>query len=301
MIRPGFRFCWTNVLEIQLKRTYLSCEIVVHWKDFAGVSRFEAVSPVVLKSFSTSLGYKAGLVAKEVLSVLGLFSVPPRDRMVIFGDSHSRTRLMRGVFVRHIGPITLFRAGRLDEGRRLYAESLSPKTPGLKPLLRVALRSPDTLVVLSFGEIDCRCHVGRRLASDGSAEVALENLADAAMTLLAEVASASNRRVLFLSITPPSNVDLNPEFPVVGDIRKRTQWTDQLNAKIQSRILDAGSSVFGFVDYTGPVKDRDGSLLKEISDGNVHLAPQWSRYKVDTVRMVARGLEGKKSNSERSC
>ena len=127
-------------------------------------------------------------------------------------------------------------------------------------------------------------------SADGT-EIILTELADGAIAMLASLVSISKKRVLFLEIPPPADVDLNHDFPVVGDLHARVQWTADLNELIARGIEEAATPGLGFVRYFGPATTSSGCLNTAVSDGNVHLDARWSKYKVEAVRLAGLGVQ----------
>lgn len=223
----------------------------------------------------------------ELRGVLQLLAVKRSERVLVLGDSHCRSFASPGVFVRHLGPITLYRAGRPGEATRLYHAALRTRTPILGRVVRFALRDARSIVAVSFGEIDCRCHVGQRLSPNGAADDVIRALGQAALSLAFELGDASGRRIAFLEITPASELDLNPDFPVVGTLEERISWTRQLNHAVACRLEDEAGGVAFFVETASHFMAPDGRLSYCLSDGNVHIAGRWGRFLADSIRLAA--------------
>jgi hypothetical protein len=173
----------------------------------------------------------------------------------VFGDSHSAVmRDAPGVVVHALPGTTMFRVGR-DRAWFLHRTNR-----------RVGRRS---VLLLIFGEIDARAHIGR-VAAEMSRPVpaVIEELV--ATYLDAVAAARRGRRVAICAVTPPATNEMaaTADLPVFGTIDARLAITGLLNEALQR-----GAMVRGFLfcsPYDG-YADGHGRLRPELSDGNVHI------------------------------
>ena len=175
------------------------------------------------------------------------------------GDSHAVATFagISGVATYHVGPVTMHRVGRPEE----------PLLPAV--VAGLPLGQFDVLI-LCFGEIDVRCHIGRQLDRSGSTlefvvhELVNRYLAMATTLVINDVLMA------VLAVVPPVPADhaVNPNFPVVGTNEERVEYTRALNRYLAEQCALRGVL---FVDVYTPYCDEHGMLRPELSDGSVHI------------------------------
>jgi hypothetical protein len=175
------------------------------------------------------------------------------------GDSHAICTFadVPGVETHTVGPVTMHRAGR--PGDELFADAVRA----------LPLTSAD-LLILVFGEIDCRCHVHAQAALPGrNLDEVVETLAYRYLNRAAAL-DTHGARVGVLSVTPPTTAAraYNPDFPVTGTDADRAGYTLSLN-----RRLEAGCARLGllYIDTNSEYRDESGMLRLEFADWNVHV------------------------------
>ena len=175
------------------------------------------------------------------------------------GDSHASIPFedVPGVTRQFLGPVTLRRICHLED-------DLLPTAVAQLGL------TPADVLVLSFGEIDIRCHVKplmdhRRISLDDLLRGWAEPYALRALTLRTQGA-----RVALLSISPPATRErsLNAELPVAGTDEERALYTRTLNGWLQKLATDCGLC---YLDTYSLGVDDHGMLRPDLSDGYVHL------------------------------
>jgi FkbM family methyltransferase len=130
----------------------------------------------------------------------------------------------------------------------------------------------NTDVVLVFGEIDVRCHLGRISDSLGqSREEICAKAAEAFLDSVVESMPATGTgRVVVSCVPPPADGPglINSDFPVYGTWADRAQTT-----KILNRILKEGAVRRGllFLDFSAHYSTPEGFLVAALSDGSVHI------------------------------
>jgi len=176
------------------------------------------------------------------------------------GDSHAEMTFagIPGVVTHHLGPRTMYRAGR----------------PGDELLVEAARGIPltvDDVVILCFGEIDCRCHVHVQAALPGrSLDEVVQTLADRYLDRVVSL-DVHGARVGVLSATPPTTAARtagNPDFPVAGTDAQRAAYTRQLNLRLQVGCSRRGLL---YVDTHSQYQDENGMLDVALADWNVHI------------------------------
>lgn len=170
----------------------------------------------------------------------------------VIGDSHSwEFRGIPGCMEHYLGPVTMHRMGR----DRLDAAHFSV--------------NPGDAVVLAFGEIDVRCHIGRQ--RDHNERSLDEIIYTLATNYLEQIASAfPNINLIVYSVTPPSDIVNNREYPIYGSLEDRVNITQLLN---QALKLLAPRYGIDFLDVYDDYADEQGVLCVDLSDHNVHIHP----------------------------
>lgn len=191
-----------------------------------------------------------------------------RPSTISLGDSHAGVLTGRPrTVVATLGPVTMHRAGRSGELDRLMADWVRRK----RPIWRFGDRSlcrPSDVLVLHFGEIDVRCHIGGFVAGGSDEDELLTDLADRFIVAVTAVRDRYGCTVVVAAVVPPSVEREDPEFPYVGGAEDRVRWTARLNELLGERARDAGLLLFS---YNDEVAGPDGLLLVERSDGSVHI------------------------------
>lgn len=177
-------------------------------------------------------------------------------------------------------------------------------------------RDKTLVLVMSYGEIDVRCH-SLKWSNDvdaGSSKLAnayiaktrdyvREYLDELSVTSADGVDSGTMPRVavcvIILAVPPPSDQGHNPKAPFVGNLSDRIQATKALNRALGQAVSDCGardgdsvgaiSLYFTGVDTwdfatngdgsgggAAPESGLAGSLRADMSDGHVHVQPSSS-------------------------
>jgi hypothetical protein len=196
------------------------------------------------------------------------------------GDSHCACTYYAGYSkVVHLGPITMHRIGRDGDLAGLIVKKIlqldySTSVPKfITDKLCRLLCSQN--VVLFFGEIDCRAHIGRHINQDCSYTAICERLLTSYLQSVT-AASLSHPNVNFMTTTvvPPTSFVGDPEMPTVGSSDQRVEFTRYLN-----KCLNVNQAKVNMVhiDYTRNIPvDSKGVMLSEYHDGTVHLHPNYA-------------------------
>lgn len=176
----------------------------------------------------------------------------------VIGDSHGHelNGIESNVF-HPIGAITMHRIGR--DGLNI----LNFKT--------LNIQEKDT-VVLCFGEIDVRCHIGKqRDVAKRDLEEIIDTLAtNYFQTILLNRALYTNISIIVYTVTPPANGASTAEYPMYGELGDRVAIAKKLNQKIREIAASKGIKV---LDVYDDYSDQNGVLKRELSDGDVHILP----------------------------
>ena len=202
---------------------------------------------------------------------------PSLPTIHVIGDSHSNFfTYIPGCKIHHIGPRTMF---GLRNG--------IPVTPVQRvPLdMRNYGAKPGEYVVYVFGEIDVRTHIGRirDLQQKGLDEV-LDDLVTTYLDIIQGVSEISLTQPIISSVVPPSDLDVNPEYPFYGTLQDRVIIQQALNKKLEVACAQKNILYLNYAHhYTTPV----GSLNHAMSDGHVHIMPNCAQpAAIELYRLV---------------
>lgn len=180
-------------------------------------------------------------------------------KLHVFGDSHAEYLFKRVVEadVHWLGPWTMHRVAR--DGAYFVHDMLRD------------YKSGDG-IVLVFGEIDIRCHLGRVADRDARpldvlvAELAIAYV-EAAAALLHSFPAA---KIIVVEPVPPiTPTSINPDFPIYGSEADRIEIHKRLAA-----ILKVLCTSHNLIYFAIPRRyfTRRGSLKLRLSDGTAHVA-----------------------------
>lgn len=174
--------------------------------------------------------------------------------ILVVGDSHSRE--FKGIEecqIHWVGPVTMHRIGR----------------DGLDGFDLSSQLQEAEAVVLVFGEIDVRCHIGKQVdRAQRSCEEAIDTLArNYIRTILKNRERYQNLWIVY-SVTPPIDHPSTPEFPFYGSLQQRAEYAELLNAKLDELCWLEN---IPFLDTYNFYALEDDTLDPSMSDGNVHI------------------------------
>ncbi len=181
----------------------------------------------------------------------------------IYGDSHGDhcfKRLEPAIQIKNLYEmsITMFRVGRDNKILNFNKSDVDMN---------------DT-VILSYGEIDCRCHIQRQINTGRNEDDVITELVDNYFRTIQN--NLSNNKIIIVGVIPPTkqsdyeklNGPITHEYPFVGTDQDRVRYTNKVNRLIDDRCAISGYIYFNPFDYyTRP----DGTLKYEFSDSTVHL------------------------------
>jgi hypothetical protein len=181
--------------------------------------------------------------------------------LYIFGDSHA-SRPFMPLKIPHKkleqSGITMFRIGR-DKQIINYNKNFDLK---------------ENTIVICYGEVDCRCHIGKQINSGRKEDEVIKELVESYIdTILKNI---SNSKVIIIAVIPPTsqneyerkNGPIRDEFPFVNSDEDRVRYTNKVNL-----LLKEYSEKYNFVffDPYNYYKNSNGTLKYELSDGSVHI------------------------------
>jgi hypothetical protein len=126
------------------------------------------------------------------------------------------------------------------------------------------------IVMLSFGEIDCRIHIYYQ-HKKSNARHSISELIDRTISNYGEVmAQLKQRGVNFCvyCVSPATMVGNEYKYPFYGAPEVRSQINRMFNEKLRTFCEKSG---YVFIDIYDRVADKDGLMLKEYAGDEIHL------------------------------
>ena len=129
----------------------------------------------------------------------------------------------------------------------------------------------DSFVIFCFGEIDVRCHINNQIISQQKKENQI--IKELVLDFVNHIKEQKNifKEVGILSITPPGSIlwaAQNNEFPFIGSDFERSRYTIKMNSMLKKLCEYNG---IHFIDVYSEYSDNKGMLLRNLSDGGVHI------------------------------
>jgi len=130
-------------------------------------------------------------------------------------------------------------------------------------------------IVMSYGEIDCRCHIQQQINNGRHEDDIIHELVDNYYkTIRTNV--VQNVKIIIVGVIPPTKQSeyesihgpITHEYPFVGDDETRVRFTRKMNTKLEDYAKKNNYVYFNPYDYY--TRD-DGTLKHELSDTTVHL------------------------------
>jgi hypothetical protein len=221
-------------------------------------------------------------LAKLIVSSSRSSLIKQRSSYVSVGDSHSACTYYAGLSdIVHLGPITMHRVGRdrnltsLIIGSLLTMGSIASIPSYVEPLLYRVLSART--VVLYFGEIDCRVHIGKYVSQACPYDEVCDKLVDGYCSAVSAV-SHQHPKLDFLvtSIMPPTQYGGDSDYPTKGTLLERVQYTNYINERLSHTCTDLGLPYVNYAKHI-PV-NNNGAILDEFTDGTVHLHPRYAQW-----------------------
>lgn len=179
----------------------------------------------------------------------------------IYGDSHARTSFknLELPCVNKSEPsITMFRVGRDNT-----------------IINQTNYHNHDDIVCFTYGEVDCRCHIGRQVESGRDEnDVCYELVDNYFRTIKNKV--GDYKQIIIVAIIPTTcqeefeklNGPITHQFPFVGTDEERVRYTNKINVLLKEFANNNG---FIFFDPYDEYKRDNGCLKFELSDTYGHI------------------------------
>lgn len=132
----------------------------------------------------------------------------------------------------------------------------------------------NDVIVLSYGEVDCRCHIQRQIDNGRSEDDVINELVNKYYQTIKN--NIVNGKIIIVGVIPPTkrydyeslHGSILHEFPFVGTDEARVRYTRKVNAKLEE-LANINNYVY-FNPYSYYTRD-DGNLKYDLSDKCVHL------------------------------
>ena len=177
----------------------------------------------------------------------------------IYGDSHASFSF-RNLKLQHnnlhCSSITMFRIGR----------------DGIIINFNKNIQKGD-IIILSYGEVDCRCHIQRQVNLGMKEDDVINELVSNYFKTIKNI----DATIIIVGVIPPTKQydyerihgPIIHEFPFVGSDEDRVRYTNKVN-----KLLEEFSIMNNYI-YFNPYyyyERPDGTLKHELSDSIVHLS-----------------------------
>lgn len=181
----------------------------------------------------------------------------------IYGDSHaffSFKNLKLDYRDYHCASITMFRIGRDNIIINFDRNNIQK----------------NDIIILSYGEVDCRCHIQRQINIGKSEDDVISELVNNYFETIKKNTINIGAKIIIVGIIPPTKqVDYETihgpilhEFPFVGSDESRVRYTNKANKLLEKMSIENNYIYFNpYSHYT----ESDGTLKYELSDKIVHL------------------------------
>jgi hypothetical protein len=148
----------------------------------------------------------------------------------------------------------------------------------------------EDIACFCWGEIDCRCHIHNHQPWKET----IENVVKEYLTTI-RMNSKIHSKIWIFNVVPPllerDRIDRwygskNQKVPFIGTDDERLSYAKYMNQLLKE-------SEFTFIDIWNKYCNKDEFLIRELSDGSVHIAD--NRYLVEWINQYKLGNIGEKS------
>jgi len=189
------------------------------------------------------------------------------EMIYIYGDSHARfsfTNLNIEYKDYHCTSITMFRIGR--DNSIIHFDT--------KHIFDI-----NDVIVISYGEIDCRCHIQRQINNGKEEDAIINELVETYFQTIVNSIGNKNLRVIIVGVIPPTRQTdyellhgpITHEFPFVGTDEDRVRFTRKVNIQLERIVTTNTNNRYIYFNPYSYYTREDGTLKHELSDTTVHL------------------------------
>lgn len=148
--------------------------------------------------------------------------------------------------------------------------------------------SLDNIFILSYGEIDCRCHIYKQVSYGYDyKDVCIILVTNYFNTIFSNI--KKYKMILVCSIPPVvrlsdysiKNNCANDAFPIIGSDDERIQYMLYMNSLIEEKCKEYGYVYLHINDY---YKRGDESFNYELSDNSIHVNKSQNKYIIDLFK-----------------
>lgn len=181
----------------------------------------------------------------------------------IYGDSHasySFKNLKINYTDLHENSITMYRIGR-DNMIINFNKDI--------------IKNGD-IIVLSYGEVDCRCHIQKQIDLGKNEDDIINELVNDYFKTIKNNIKDLDVKIIIVGVIPPTKQydyeilhgPILHEFPFVGSDEDRVRYTNKVNKLLEEISINNNYIYFNPYSY---YTRSDGTLKFELSDNSVHL------------------------------
>jgi hypothetical protein len=132
-------------------------------------------------------------------------------------------------------------------------------------------------VIYQFGEVDCRCHIGKQLLLGRTLdEIIIELINNYINSINENLIGYNNIKIIICCIPPQMNQQyfenihgpITHEFPFVGTNEERSKYTLLMNELLK---ISCQKNNYYFFDYYENYVDENGLLKIVLSDNICHI------------------------------
>lgn len=134
----------------------------------------------------------------------------------------------------------------------------------------------NNLIILSYGEIDCRCHIHRQVNLQRDEDDIIYELVNNYIKAIRNNTEGIDANVVIVGVIPPTKKSdyenlhgrITHKFPFIGSDEDRVRYTQKINKLLEE--LSNKNDFNYFNPYHHYTRD-DGTLKYELSDNVVHI------------------------------
>ncbi len=118
------------------------------------------------------------------------------------------------------------------------------------------LNDDNNIFIICYGEVDCRCHIGKQINMGNSIETVIKSLVDSFIeTIKKEI--TNYKKIIICAVIPPmcrekyENVygPITHEFPFINSNEDRAIYTQKLNSYLKNKSDENGFIFFDPYHY----------------------------------------------------